>query len=88
MDTSDIVLPESIEPLIERLARHNHDVWAQRRLAEGWSWGPERNDGARHHPDLVPYERLPEAEKEYDRQTAIEVLKAILALGYTIEKTR
>ena len=35
---------------------------------------------------MVPYEELPENEKEYDRRTAMESLKLITVLGYTIEK--
>ena len=33
------------------------------------------------------YDALPESEKEYDRTTAMETVKTILALGYRIEKT-
>jgi ryanodine receptor 2 len=36
----------------------------------------------------VPYSELPEAEKEYDRITALETLKTIIKLGYRIEKDR
>ena len=84
--TANVELPESVQELCERLAKNTHDVWAQMRLAEGWTWGPERNDAARKHPCLVPYEDLPESEKQYDRLTAVETLKAMLALGYRIEK--
>ena len=38
----------------------------------------------RRIPGLVPYEELSEAEKDYDRQTALETLKAVRALGYGI----
>jgi len=33
----------------------------------------------------VPYSDLPESEKEYDGNTAMETLKAIVAFGYKIE---
>ena len=52
----------------------------------GWRYGPERNDAKKEHPCLVPYEQLPESEKEYDRQAAMETLKAILAMGHRIVK--
>ena len=39
---------------------------------------------ARTHPDLVPYEDLPEGERQYDRTSVIETLKVILTLGYSI----
>jgi ryanodine receptor 2 len=84
IDTTAITLPEALEGLLERLAANTHDVWAAQRLASGWSFGPTRDDAARTHPCLVPYEQLPESEKEYDRRTAAEALKAILTLGYRI----
>ncbi len=40
------------------------------------------------HPCLVPYEELPEIEKDYDRNTAIGTLKLIQALGFDIVKKR
>jgi hypothetical protein len=85
IDTSGVTLPEEIRQLTERLAENNHDVWARQRLAEGWRFGPSRHDDRKEHPGLVPYDRLPEVEKQYDRNTALETLKAILALGYRIE---
>jgi hypothetical protein len=84
IDTSGVRLPESIQSLTERLARNAHDVWAQRRLAEGWRFGEKRDDEKRRHPCLVPYDRLAAEEKEYDRSTAMETLRCILALGYRI----
>ena len=87
IDTRAVDLPDAINDLIELLAKNNHDIWAQKRMEEGWRYGPERNDVRKEHPDLVPYEDLPESEKEYDRKTAVEALKVILAMGYRIEKT-
>jgi hypothetical protein len=87
INTSEIKLPAALLELTERLAEHAHDIWAQRRLADGWSWGPARDDAAKKHPCLVPYAELPDSEKEYDRLTALQSLKAIVALGYHIGKT-
>lgn len=84
IDTSAVTLSDDLLALTERLAEHAHDVWAARRMAEGWTYGPKRDDAAKRHPDLVPYADLPESEKEYDRRAAMETLKAIVALGYRI----
>jgi len=86
IDTGHVKLPEGIESLKERLAEHNHDVWAQQRISEGWTYGPRRDDERKQHPCLVPYAELPESEKQYDRNTALAMLLAITALGYRIEK--
>ena len=86
IDTSHVELSEDLLELTELLAAHAHDVWALQRISEGWSFGPERDDAEKRHPDLVPYEDLSDSEKEYDRRAAMETLKAILTLGYVIEK--
>lgn len=86
LDTSDVVLPEELNALVEQIAKNVHEVWAQSRLSEGWKYGPERNDALREHPCLVPYEELPEVEKEYDRSTALGTLKLIRKLGFSIQK--
>jgi hypothetical protein len=86
IDTSQVALSPELETLVEKLARNNHDHWALKRIAEGWRYGAKRNDNKKEHPDLVPYDQLPESEKEYDRKTVIEALKAITALGYEVRK--
>jgi len=86
LDTSQIELPANILELTELLAKNIHEVWATQRLAQGWKYGSERNDSQKQHPCLVPYEELPESEKEYDRNTAMETLKVMVKLGFRIEK--
>lgn len=86
IDTEDVVLSDDILALSEALARNTHEVWAQNRIRDGWVPGEERNDAKRTHPCLVPYEDLPEEEKEYDRATSLETLKVIRKLGYKIVK--
>ena len=86
MDTSDIHLPEELSVLIEQMAKNVHEVWARSRIEQGWSYGKERNDILKQHPCLIPYEELPESEKEYDRNTATQTLKLIIKLGYKITK--
>ncbi|HVC95279.1 MAG TPA: RyR domain-containing protein [Pirellulales bacterium] len=85
INTSQVELPARIEALVEQLAENAHDIWARQRLADGWTFGPKRDDAGKKHPCLVPYGQLPESEKVYDRNAAMESLKAIVALGYRIE---
>lgn len=72
--------------LLEELAKNVHDQWSRGRIAEGWTYGPERNDALKQTPCLVPYEQLPEIEKEYDRNTALQTIKFLLEKGYKITK--
>lgn len=86
IDTSDIELPEELNSLVEVMAKNVHEVWAKERLAQGWVWGSERDDTNKRHPCLVPYDDLPEEEKEYDRNTSQQTLKLILKMGFSINK--
>ncbi len=86
IDTSAVELPKDITALIELLAENNHETWAQLRIANGWTYGPRRNDDDRKHPNLIPFSDLPHVEKMCDRKTAIETLKYIMVLGYRIDK--
>jgi RyR domain len=87
IDTSSITLPRDLSDLTERLAENAHDIWARQRMADGWTFGQARDDAKKYHPCLVPYAELPESEKVYDRNAAMETIKAILAQGYRIEKS-
>ena len=86
IDTTDVVLPDELSPLLEAMAKNVHEIWAQERINQGWTYGEKRNDALKHHPCLVAYEDLPEEEKVYDRNTSVETLKLILKLGFKIEK--
>lgn len=86
VNTASIPLSEDLQMLQERLAKNVHSVWAQKRIREGWTYGPVKDFQRKKTPFLVPYAELPESEKEYDRATALETLRLILRLGYRIEK--
>jgi len=72
---------ELLSDAMEAIAEVNHDVWAAKRIAEGWRYGQQRDDVGKLHPDLVAYEHLSEAEKAYDRETARVVVAELLKRG-------
>ena len=86
IDTKDIVLPTELNNLIEEMSKNVHEVWAETRISQGWTYGEERNDAEKKHPCLVPYEELSEEEKEYDRNTSVETIKLILKLGFKFSR--
>jgi RyR domain-containing protein len=86
IDVTGVALPIALARLGEVLAENAHDLWAEERMAQGWTHGPRRDDVLKTHPSLVPYSALPESEKDLDRRTALGTLKAILALGYHIDE--
>lgn len=86
IDTGAIELPKDLLELTEKIAENVHENWSLGRIADGWTYGQTRDDAKKTTPCLVPYSELTEKEKEYDRNTALETLKLIVALGYKIEK--
>lgn len=86
VDTSDVSLSDDLIQLKERIAENVHDVWAAGRMAEGWVYGDVKDLEKKTTPQLVEYRELPEEEKDYDRNTAMETLKLIVKLGYRIER--
>ena len=86
IDTSDVDLSEELNGLIEKMAKNVHEVWAKARMDEGWTYGEKRDDIHKKHPCLVPYDELPEEEKEYDRNTAMNTIKMVKKLGFRIER--
>ena len=86
IDTSDVVLPEELIALSEKIAENVHEVWSVGRMKEGWKYGPVKDLEKKETPQLVSYSDLPESEKAFDRNTAFETLKLITKLGFKIEK--
>lgn len=86
INTEKVKLSDELLKLAESIAANVHDVWAAGRIAEGWTLGPEKDVTKKTTPLLIPYDELPESEKEYDRNTALETLKLIIKMGYRIER--
>ena len=86
IDLSDVELTEDLNELREAIAENAHEIWAENRQAEGWTYGPQRDDQLKQTPDMVPYSQLPESEKEYDREMAMKTIKLLKKLGYDLIK--
>lgn len=86
IDVDDVSLSSDLDELGEAIAENAHEIWAKKRTQEGWTWGERRNDERKETPDMVPYSLLPEQEKDYDRAMAMQTLKLIEKIGYSIVK--
>lgn len=80
----DVALSPDLTDLREAIAENAHEIWAKARTDQGWTYGPERNDLKKQTPDMVPYCNLPESEKLYDREMAMQTLKLVRKLGFEI----
>jgi voltage-gated potassium channel Kch len=68
---------------IEQMARFEHERWMDERQSAGWRFG-ERDNAKRKHPSLVPWEELPESEREKDRDVVRAIPDLLASIGYTI----
>lgn len=84
VDTTMVNLPGYVEQIRDKLAENIHEMWAMNKIEAGWCYGEIRDDLKKIHPCIVPFDKLPLAEKRYDTQLAVQTLKTILALGYYI----
>jgi hypothetical protein len=78
-EAGGIPLPDlSANPvLMETLAELEHRRWMVDRRLSGWHHAPIRDNDARHHPDLVPYDQLDEYTRELDRAIVREAWETL-----------
>ena len=88
IDLSDVEISDDLTELWEAIAENAHEVWAYNRRQEGWKYGPERDDINKLHPDMVAYSQLPESEKLYDREMAVNTIKLVKKLGWDIVRRK
>lgn len=86
IDVSDVVLGAEFDDLREAIAENAHEVWAMERQAQGWTYGPQRDDVQKQTPCMVPYSQLPDSEKTFDRDMAMNTIKLLKKLGYDLVK--
>ena len=84
----DVELSDDLVELREAIAENAHEIWAKARTDQGWTYGPERNDQKKETPDMIPYCNLPESEKLYDREMAMQTLKLVKKLGFDIVRRK
>jgi len=69
---------------VEELAKLEHDRWVEDKLRAGWRYGTPRDNERKLHPLLVPWEKLPEAERKKDRDPVRELPQMLAHAGFEI----
>ena len=71
---------------ITKMARLEHELWCQAKESDGWTYGEQRDENKRTHPDLVSWDNLPEGEREKNL-TVVRQIPALLArIGFQIDR--
>jgi hypothetical protein len=77
------------EDEIEVMARLEHERWCADQVRHGWKFAPGKKDiQNRTHPDLLPWENLPEPEKEKNRIPSRELPALLTRVGFSVVRVR
>lgn len=71
---------------LELFADMEHRRWCADRLMAGWVYNDIRNDELKHHPDLIPYKKLTDETKKYDRDQVILMMKILQQDDWRIKR--
>lgn len=69
---SSAILPESVSDFIHdadtkmQVSRAEHNRWWAVQIANGWKYGTEKNLSLQHHPDMLPFDSLPNNVQKID----------------------
>ncbi|XP_060734913.1 ryanodine receptor 2 isoform X4 [Tachysurus vachellii] len=88
LDTSNVIIPEGLEHLVNKYAEHTHEKWSLEKFSNGWVYGEQMCESSKVHPLLKPYRALSERDKENYRVAIKETVKSMLVLGWTIERSK
>ncbi|XP_074985826.1 ryanodine receptor 3 isoform X13 [Caretta caretta] len=88
INTINLTLPEKLEYIVSKYAEHSHDKWACDKSNSGWKYGVSLDENMKTHPLIRPFKTLTEKEKEIYRWPARESLKTMLAMGWSLERTK
>jgi voltage-gated potassium channel Kch len=87
-----VVVPESAKASdfsftpeeVEGLAELEHQRWMNERIAQDWSYGPNRDNRRKIHPDLQEWDALDEGTREKDRDAVRAIPGILREAGYQI----
>nr|AWV67093.1 ryanodine receptor [Mythimna separata] len=85
INTSSVALNNDLNTIVQKFSEHYHDAWASRKIENGWVYGEGWSDSQKTHPRLKPYNMLNDYEKERYKEPVRESLKALLAIGWSVE---
>jgi hypothetical protein len=69
---------------VEALAALEHERWIEERKRAGWRYGPETDRPRRVNKLMVPYGKLPENVKDYDRDPVRRLPGNLARMGFAL----
>ena len=75
-------------PHLEQLAEMEHERWMQAKLRADWGYDSRTNKDRQLHEALLPWDELPEEQKEKDRALVRAIPRILAKAGYTVVRLR
>jgi hypothetical protein len=72
---------------IELLSEQSHIEYVAEREVDGWKYAPHRDNAKKLHPLLVSWDRLPDEEKEKDRDIIRNLIPMMKSIGLRVYRT-
>ena len=73
---------------VELMAKMEHQRFVEERLRGGWKVGSEKDIEKKINPTLVPWDQLPEEEKDKDRNTVSGIPEFLSKAGYQVYRSK
>lgn len=64
---------------LDATPEENHQTWLDTKISQGWKYGEKKDFKMKTHPDIVPFDELPQIEKNKDIMD-VTMLKALSEL--------
>ena len=84
MGTEGIAVREFTAEELEIMSIMEHDRWVKDRAASGWVFGEIKDVQKRTSPYMVPWERLEEDIREYDREAVRNMIAVLDRIGIKV----
>jgi hypothetical protein len=68
------------------MAKIEHEHWCQEKIKEGWRLGPTKDPAAKTNPSLVPWEELPDVEKDKNKKFILGLPRLMVRAGFQVER--
>ena len=66
-----------LEADLDLLGEIEHNRWTTDRILAGWNYGPARDNDERLHPDIIPYHKLSDEIKMYDKEPSVRMFDVL-----------
>jgi len=70
---------------VTQMAQMEHEHWCQEKKEDGWRFGPEKNSLKKTNPSLIPWEELPETDREKNKEYIRGLPHLLVQAGFQIE---